>query len=134
MIPEVVVDGTTGNEYRPATIDAPTARGSIVTSDDFIVDPDRLALEFPPSTRYTWATLHLQVGRYAAHLRDAGVQVGERIAILSDAPHDQALGLLGAMACGAVPTILSHPSIKQPVERFVPMFAAILQRDMGSII
>jgi len=44
VIPEMVVDGTTGNEYRPAPIDAPTARGSIVTSDDFIVDPDRLAL------------------------------------------------------------------------------------------
>jgi adenosylhomocysteine nucleosidase len=44
VIPEIVVDGTTGKEYRPAPIDAPTARGSIVTSDDFIVDPDRLAL------------------------------------------------------------------------------------------
>ena len=43
VIPEVVVDGPTGNEYRPAAIDAPTPRGSIVTSDDFIVDPDRLA-------------------------------------------------------------------------------------------
>jgi adenosylhomocysteine nucleosidase len=44
VIPEIVVDGTTGNEYRPAPIDGPTARGSIVTSDDFIVDPDRLTL------------------------------------------------------------------------------------------
>jgi adenosylhomocysteine nucleosidase len=43
VIPEVVVDGTTGIEYRPAPIDAPAARGSIVTSDDFIVDPERLA-------------------------------------------------------------------------------------------
>ena len=42
VIPEVVVDGPTGNEYRPAPIDGPPARGSIVTSDDFIVDPDRL--------------------------------------------------------------------------------------------
>ena len=44
VIPEVVVDGTTGNEYRPAPIDGPAPRGSIVTSDDFIVDPERLAL------------------------------------------------------------------------------------------
>ena len=43
VIPEVVVDGPTGNEYRPAPIDGPAPRGSIVTSDDFIVDPDRLA-------------------------------------------------------------------------------------------
>ena len=42
VIPEVVVDGPSGNEYRPAPIDGPAPRGSIVTSDDFIVDPDRL--------------------------------------------------------------------------------------------
>jgi adenosylhomocysteine nucleosidase len=43
VIPEVVVDGNTGNEYRPAPIDGPAPRGSIHTSDDFIVDPERLA-------------------------------------------------------------------------------------------
>jgi adenosylhomocysteine nucleosidase len=42
VIPEVVVDGTTGLEYRPAPIDAPAPRGTIVTSDDFVVDPNRL--------------------------------------------------------------------------------------------
>jgi adenosylhomocysteine nucleosidase len=43
VIPEVVVDGPSGTEYRPAPIDGPPPRGSIVTSDDFIVDPDKLA-------------------------------------------------------------------------------------------
>jgi adenosylhomocysteine nucleosidase len=43
VIPEVVVDGNTGSEYRPAPIDGPAPRGSIQTSDDFIVDPERLA-------------------------------------------------------------------------------------------
>jgi adenosylhomocysteine nucleosidase len=42
VIPQVVVDGTTGTPYQPAPIDAPTARGTIVTSDDFIIDPARL--------------------------------------------------------------------------------------------
>ena len=42
VIPEVVVDGNTGSEYRPASIDGPAPRGSIHTSDDFIVDPERL--------------------------------------------------------------------------------------------
>jgi adenosylhomocysteine nucleosidase len=42
VIPEAVFDGADGNEYRPAPIDGPAARGSIVTSDDFIVDPERL--------------------------------------------------------------------------------------------
>ena len=44
VIPEVVVDGTTGSEYRPAPIESPAPRGSIHTSDDFIVDRERLAL------------------------------------------------------------------------------------------
>jgi len=43
VIPEVVVDGPGGAEYRPAPIAGPAPRGSIVTSDDFIVDLDRLA-------------------------------------------------------------------------------------------
>jgi adenosylhomocysteine nucleosidase len=43
VIPETVVDGPTGNEYRPAPIAGPAARGAIQTSDDFIVEPDRLA-------------------------------------------------------------------------------------------
>jgi adenosylhomocysteine nucleosidase len=43
VIPETVVDGTTGTEYQPAAIDAPAPRGTIVTSDDFIIDPARLA-------------------------------------------------------------------------------------------
>lgn len=42
VIPQLVVDGTTGTPYQPAPIDAPTARGTIVTSDDFIIDPARL--------------------------------------------------------------------------------------------
>jgi adenosylhomocysteine nucleosidase len=42
VIPEAVVDGTTGTEYRPSPIDAPPPRGTIVTSDDFIIDPSRL--------------------------------------------------------------------------------------------
>ncbi len=42
VIPEVVVDGPSGSEYRPAPIEGPAPRGSIVTSDDFVVDPGRL--------------------------------------------------------------------------------------------
>jgi len=43
VIPEVVYDGQDGPEYRPAPIEGPAPRGSIVTSDDFIVQPGRLA-------------------------------------------------------------------------------------------
>jgi adenosylhomocysteine nucleosidase len=44
VIPEVVFDGQGGDSYRPAPIEGPEPRGSLVTSDDFIVDPDRLAV------------------------------------------------------------------------------------------
>jgi adenosylhomocysteine nucleosidase len=43
VIPEAVFDGVDGASYIPAPIDGPAARGTIVSSDDFIVDPDRLA-------------------------------------------------------------------------------------------
>jgi adenosylhomocysteine nucleosidase len=42
VIPEVVIDGTTGRGYQPEPIAAPAPRGTIVTSDDFIIDPARL--------------------------------------------------------------------------------------------
>ncbi len=43
VIPEVVFDVPSGKEYRPAPISGPAPRGTIVTSDDFIVEPERLA-------------------------------------------------------------------------------------------
>ena len=36
---DVVIDKSTGTEYRPTHLGAPTARGTIVTSDDFLVEP-----------------------------------------------------------------------------------------------
>ena len=43
VIPEVVVNGRGGSEYHPTPIDGPAPRGTIVTSDEFMVDPHRLA-------------------------------------------------------------------------------------------
>ena len=43
VIPEVVVNGQGGSEFHPAAIAGPAPRGAIVTSDDFIVDAERLA-------------------------------------------------------------------------------------------
>ncbi|MGZ4754324.1 MAG: 5'-methylthioadenosine/S-adenosylhomocysteine nucleosidase family protein [Acidimicrobiia bacterium] len=39
IFPSVVIDKATGTEYQPAHLGSPTARGTIVTSDDFLVDP-----------------------------------------------------------------------------------------------
>lgn len=36
---DVVIDKATGTEYRPTHLGDPAARGTIVTSDDFLVDP-----------------------------------------------------------------------------------------------
>jgi adenosylhomocysteine nucleosidase len=36
---DLVIDRSTGAEYRPAHLGAPAARGTIVTSDDFLVEP-----------------------------------------------------------------------------------------------
>jgi adenosylhomocysteine nucleosidase len=36
---DIVIDKSTGTEYRPSHLGAPTARGTIVTSDDFLVEP-----------------------------------------------------------------------------------------------
>jgi adenosylhomocysteine nucleosidase len=36
---DVVVDRSTGTEYRPAHLGAPDVRGTIVTSDEFLVEP-----------------------------------------------------------------------------------------------
>jgi nucleoside phosphorylase len=39
IYPEIVVDKSTGTEYRPSHLGAPKVRGTIVTSDEFLVDP-----------------------------------------------------------------------------------------------
>ena len=36
---DVVIDKSTGTEYRPAHLGAPARRGTLVTSDDFLVEP-----------------------------------------------------------------------------------------------
>jgi fatty-acyl-CoA synthase len=90
--------------------------------------PDRLALAFPPEGQYSWSSLHAALRRLADHFAGAGVRPGARLLVLSDSPREQALAFLGGMACAAVPTILSHPSVKQTVERFVPTFLAMLKR------
>jgi adenosylhomocysteine nucleosidase len=42
IYPDVVVDKSTGAEYRPTHLGAPEARGTIVSSDEFLVDPNQL--------------------------------------------------------------------------------------------
>jgi adenosylhomocysteine nucleosidase len=43
IFPSTVIDKSTGDEYQPAHLGDPTARGTILTSDDFHVDPGVVA-------------------------------------------------------------------------------------------
>jgi adenosylhomocysteine nucleosidase len=44
IIPEVVIDGPTGSRFQPAPLsDGPAPKGALETSDEFIVDAERLA-------------------------------------------------------------------------------------------
>ena len=44
IVPEVVIDGPTGTKFQPAPlVDAPVPKGALETSDEFIVDAERLA-------------------------------------------------------------------------------------------
>lgn len=40
IFPDVVIDKARGTEHRPTHLGAPETRGTIVTSDDFLIDPD----------------------------------------------------------------------------------------------
>ena len=42
LVPNVVIDGPSGAEFRPAELTGIASRGRLVTSDDFHVDPDEL--------------------------------------------------------------------------------------------
>jgi hypothetical protein len=42
LVPNVVIDGPSGTEFRPAELTGIASRGRLVTSDDFHVDPDEL--------------------------------------------------------------------------------------------
>jgi adenosylhomocysteine nucleosidase len=43
IVPELVIDGATGDEYVPHPLAGPGPRGVLHTSDEVVVDPDRLA-------------------------------------------------------------------------------------------
>jgi adenosylhomocysteine nucleosidase len=43
VFPSTVIDRSTGHEYEPAHLGAPEARGTIVSSDDFLIQPGMVA-------------------------------------------------------------------------------------------
>ncbi|RKH57012.1 AMP-binding protein [Corallococcus llansteffanensis] len=84
--------------------------------------PRELALAFVSREgvprELTWAELDAQVRERGARLVREGVAPGDVTFVLSATPAEQVLGFLGAMAAGALPSILSFPSLKQSEQRF----------------
>lgn len=66
----------------------------------------------------SWAELDRVIGAVAGRFVQAGVRPGDVVLVLSASPEEQALGFLGVLAAGALPSILSFPSIKQSEARF----------------
>src|SRR5690349_5642726 len=91
--------------------------------------PEELALAFvargEPDVQISWRDLETTIRRLGRHLEESGVSPGEVVLVLSASPREQALGFLGALACGAVPNLLSFPSVKQSEERFLENLGAV---------
>lgn len=43
IVPDLVIDGSTGSEYRPSPLGDTASRGKLLTSDELLVEPDALA-------------------------------------------------------------------------------------------
>jgi fatty-acyl-CoA synthase len=70
------------------------------------------------ATELSWADLDSRVCHLARYLVGRGVEPGQVVFVLSALPQEQAIGFLAVLAAGAVPSILSFPSVKQSRERF----------------
>src|SRR4051794_16498022 len=90
---------------------------------------DATALVFPAPgealARVSWADLWRAVLRVTGHLAAQGVGSGDSVLVLSASPREQIVGLLAAVAAGAVPTVLSFPSLRQSLADFAVMLAAV---------
>lgn len=97
-----------------------------------------VALVFPSlagdTVELTWAELWDQVMRMTAHLMEIGCRPGDVALVMSSAPLDQAIAFLGLQACGALPTVLSYPSIKQTHEMFWRMFGPVLRESDAKFV
>ena len=69
---------------------------------DGVPDPAKTAIETPEGRRYTYADLIARSGAYAAALRAAGVQPGDRVAVQVEKSPEVILLYLGVVRAGAV--------------------------------
>lgn len=93
--------------------------------------PTDLALAFPGPDRaaeYSWLELLASIQARSRLLIASGIRPGQVVGICTHVPEAQVLCFLSLLALGAVPTILSHPSTKQPEALFLERWLPLLQR------
>lgn len=95
--------------------------------------PGDLALAFvtrqAPDVEIPWGELEVSIRRLGRHFQERGISPGDVVLVLTASPREQALGFLGAMAAGGVPTILSFPSVKQSERRFLEMLGSVAENS-----
>ena len=99
---------------------------------------NEMAFAFPSISSgdrvFTWKeTWEVLIGQ-ASQLKIQGIQPGDVILILSDDPKQQAFTFISALITGAVPSIVSHPSIKQDETKFLTQFIQIAQHSNAKAI
>ncbi|MGE6762859.1 AMP-binding protein [Corallococcus interemptor] len=91
------------------------------------------ALRFPAqggeTLELTWAELVERARGIGLGLKRRGVTPKDVVVIVSSSPREQALSFLGALFAEAVPSVYSHPSIKQPAERFFASFSPLISNS-----
>ena len=69
---------------------------------DSVPDPAKTVIETPEGRRYAYADLIARSGAYAAALRAAGVQLGDRVAVQVEKSPEVIFLYLGVVRAGAV--------------------------------
>jgi nucleoside phosphorylase len=112
ILPRIVVDGSTETEYRPDHLGAPVTEGTIVSSDDFMVDPDVVAALVERGV----IALDMETGAVAAVCAQRGYSwsvVRSISDMASDHKDDSVLGLAhpdgSPNPSAAVKYLLTHP-------------------------
>jgi len=98
-------------------------------AERFHRSPNALAYKFLTSSGpqdRTWAELYARAGGYAAALRDAGVQPGDRALLLFHEGLDYLDALYGCMRAGVL-AVPAHPPDPRRLDRTLPRVHALLR-------
>lgn len=72
--------------------------------------------------------------RYAAMLKNKGIKKGEVVPVILQNSPELATAFVGVLLVGALPTIISPPSVKISPDRYVNMMVAMIKRTKARIL